>query len=104
MGRPRSSGHGTDRGQLLDESTCFVGSSLENQIVLAFPIGELLFDLAAHRIFTLIGNPTVRLRLRRLDDLLDELFPAGVRLLEAVQSDDSGGNGMRDADTAHVMH
>src|SRR6266436_349531 len=48
------------RTQRAEESTCFVGSRLENQIVLAFPIGELLFDLAAHRILALIGGRYLR--------------------------------------------
>src|ERR1019366_5354500 len=87
-----------------EESTGFVGSRLEDQIVLTFPIGKLLFDLAAHRILSLIRNPAVRLRLRGLDDLLDELLPARVRLVEAVQPDDAGGNRMRDAHTGNVVN
>ena len=51
-------------------------------------------DLAADRIFALVSDPAIRLRFCGLDDFLDELLSARVRLVEAIQTHDAGRNGI----------
>src|SRR5712671_2933333 len=65
-----------------------VGAGLEDQSVVHFPVGDLMFDLAVVRVLFHEADPAVLVGLCRVDDFLDEVLPVYVSDTEPVLPDE----------------
>src|SRR5882757_11507523 len=85
-----ASPHCSEDAAAIHARRLLVGAGLENQPVVHGPVGDLVLYLAVIRILAHVRDPSIRMRLSRVDDFPDEVLAVHVSYIEPVLSDNVG--------------